>query len=125
MNAETTTPTDIEQEVHNVSAMIAAARQMVAEGQSVDLASLEGTVDAICRLIHDNPPEHSRDIRKALAALVEDLDALEHELTEQHRRLEENLANHTRRLAIEAYSDPADTPATPAEDANGDESPEK
>jgi hypothetical protein len=111
----TTPPTDIQQEVQDVSAMIASARQMVAAGQSVDLVVLERKVDAICRMIHADPPKSSRDIRKALAAVVNDLDALEHELTEQHRRLEETLAGHTRKLAIEAYSDPSESP----EEANG------
>ena len=88
--------------------MIATTRQNHANGEAIDLAVLECEVDALCRAIHANPPNNSRDVRQTLATIVNNLDSLEHELNEQHRKLEKNLAERTRKLAIEAYSDPVD-----------------
>jgi hypothetical protein len=98
----------MQHDIKYVSDMIADARRQLTKGETIKLATLESEVDALCQAIHRNPPQNARDIRQTLAAIVNDLDALEHELNEQHRQLEEGLAERTRKLAIEAYSDPSD-----------------
>ena len=100
---------DMQLEIEKVSEMVSAARRLLTEGKSVDLVALEHEVDDLCQAIHAKPPQNSREVRQALANIVNDLDSLEHEITEQHRQLEKNLAERTRKLAIEAYSDPTDT----------------
>jgi hypothetical protein len=99
---------DMQHDIENVSDMIAVARRQLTKGKAIDLAALECEVDALCQAIHSNPPKNSRDVRQTLATIVNDLDALEHELNDQHRQLEQNLAERTRKLAMEAYSDPAE-----------------
>ncbi len=100
---------EMQREIEKVSGMVSSARCMLTEGKPVDLVALEKEVDDLCQAIHKNTPQNSRTVRQALAAIVNDLDILEHELTEQHRQLEQNLAERTRKLAIEAYSDPSNT----------------
>lgn len=114
---------DMQHDIKNVSDMIADARRQLTKGETIKLATLESEVDALCQAIHRNPPQNARDIRQTLAAIVNDLDALEHELNEQHRQLEEGLAERTRKLAIEAYSDPSDPiePTDPIETNEGRE----
>lgn len=110
MSAEKDSNTnDMQQNIEKVSDMIVAARQLLTNGDAIDLAAIECEVDALCQAIHANPPKNSREVRQALASIVDDLDSLEHELNEQHRQLEQNLAERTRKLAIEAYSDPNGT----------------
>jgi|GEM_PF-2016818 hypothetical protein len=98
---------ELQQGIEAVSDMIVAARKLLAAGEQIDLTSIENEIDTLCQAIHADPPKNSRDIRRGLAAIVDDLDALEHELNDQHRQLEQNLAERTRKLALEAYSDPA------------------
>ena len=125
MNADIKSPNnELPAEIEAVAAMVTAARRDLIDGKSVDLMALEGEVDRLCKAIHADPPKNSRAVRKALAAIVNDLDLLEHALTEQHRQLEQNLAERTRKLAIEAYSDPDETPGdtsggTPGGNSNG------
>ncbi len=99
----------MQREIEKVSGMVSSARCLLTEGKPVDLIALEKEVDDLCQAIHTNTPQNSREVRQALAAIVNDLDLLEHELTEQHRQLEQNLAERTRKLANEAYSDPSNT----------------
>ena len=100
---------NMQQDIEKVMEMVSSARHLLTEGKPVDLIAIEKEVDHLCQAIHTKPPQNSREIRQALAAIVNDLDSLEHELTEQHRTLEQNLAERTRKLAIEAYSDPTNS----------------
>ena len=83
---------DMQLEIEKVSEMVSSARRLLTEGKSVDLVALEHEVDDLCQAIHAKPPQNSREVRQALANIVNDLDSLEHEITEQHRQLEQNLA---------------------------------
>ncbi len=113
MNVESNQhPINIQQEIHAISSLVTSARQDLAEGKNIDLFALESRVDELCRAIHDNPPQNTREVRQVLATIVNNLDALENELTEQHRQLEQGLAERTRKLAIEAYSEPDDNSGT-------------
>jgi len=74
-------------QVRKVASLVGTARQMLAEGRMVDLNALEGKVRELAGAIERTPAGEGSALKGAVAAIVENLDRLESELTAQHRSL--------------------------------------
>lgn len=88
MNAVPTPPRmNIASEIDKVAALVATARNHIAEGRVVDLTALDGRVETVCAEIKRGRPGNGPVLRTALERLIRDLDSLESELTAQFKKV--------------------------------------
>lgn len=94
---------DIMDEVKKVSSLIDTARRLLADQKVVDLAALQGKVETLCAAIKSAPPKQRRNLEAPLGAIIEELDLLATELTEQHEKVTSQIELSVRRQATKAY----------------------
>lgn len=90
-------------ELEKAASLISGARRLMAEGRSVDLSALEERVRTIAAAVKDAPDEVQATYKEHLGALVDVLDALEGDLQDQHKALEEAMKTIKHREAHGAY----------------------
>lgn len=97
--------------IEQISAMVDAARRLVADGHLVDLRTLEARVESFCTALRNAPAEAARELRPAMTGLIDELSRLDQAVrtsqTDTAAKLGETLA---RRRAATAYTG---TPARP------------
>ncbi len=101
-------PDSIENEVERVSALIVAARRMLSEDKIADLAPIEGRVEALCWKVRDISPDHRTPVLLALENMIDNLDHLAEELTEQNRLIAAGFENTSPLRVLAAYTKPGD-----------------
>ena len=107
MNAVPTPPRmDIASEIDKVAALVATARNHIAEGRVVDLTALDGRVETVCAEIKRGRPGNGPVLRTALERLIRDLDCLESELSAQFRKIRPAADSAAPQLAARAYRRP-------------------
>jgi len=87
------------EQLNEVTAMIAEAREAVTEGELVDLTEIQARVHNICLEIQDSPPGDASDIESKIVAMIEDLNSLAQDLKNQQRSLGTEVINNAVRKA--------------------------
>ncbi|MEE9139576.1 MAG: hypothetical protein V3U18_02245 [Alphaproteobacteria bacterium] len=96
---------ELKRRLEQASAVIAAARQTLAEGTLVDLAGLEGEVNDVCGKITELPPEDGGTLKSSLVSLAGDLDLLTEELKAAHEKVAGEIeGTSARQQAAKAYA---------------------
>lgn len=93
----------IRDELEKAASLVYGARRLMAEGRSVDLNALEERVRTITTAVQSAPATVQESYKEHLGVLVEILDALERDLEDQHKALEEGLKSIKLREAHGAY----------------------
>ena len=83
----TTQVQQLKQRLQAASAVVAAARQTIEDGNLVDLTGLEREVASICEGLNALPSAETPAFKAPLVALADDLDRLTHDLTRSQRKL--------------------------------------
>lgn len=94
----------LEERMREAAAGIEAARGLLAQGDMIDLAGLEGHIEALCSEIATLAGENRQRIKPRLVALIDELNTLAGTLQTQHERLTGELKDiSTRQRAVSAY----------------------
>ncbi len=97
----------IAEELQGLNDLVVAARDIVATGQTIDLAPVEQEVERICDDIKRLAPQQSANLKPALLSLIDDLGKLTEDMTACHAELKsqlENMASHSTVAATYAKS---------------------
>lgn len=98
---------EVVRQLDQVQSIVATARRLLAQGNSVDLAKLEARVEEFCGQASNLPPGSGDVIRPKMVALIDELNSLSREMTEQYEDLRENLSGlATSQRAQAAYRKP-------------------
>ncbi len=73
------------QQLDLITEMIGEARDAVQTGQYVDLAEIQGLVQEVCASIQDTPPDDGGLAQEKIVAMIENLNQLADELTDQKK----------------------------------------
>jgi len=93
----------IREELEKAASLISGARRLIAEGRHVDLSAMEERVRAITEAIAAAPSEVANAYKEHLQTLIDALDALEQDLQERHKAMEDGLNTIRHREAQDAY----------------------
>ncbi len=74
----------IEDEIAKLSTLISEAREQIATDHAVELGDFSAKVSEFCELIAANPPEDAERVNELIEAMVQDLNALGQEISDQH-----------------------------------------
>ncbi len=77
----------IEQEIASLSILISQARELVADGNTVNLSALSDKIGVFCASVAETPPEDAEGLAVLIEALVTDLNSLGQEITQQSQEL--------------------------------------
>jgi hypothetical protein len=98
-----TTPDEIMKEAQKISSLIATARRLMADNNSVDLSNLEHKISALCKKAEIADLSQATDVQGVLIAIVEDLNRLDDEVTALYEKAGgPSLEDNTKR-AMDAY----------------------
>ena len=97
--------TDALEQLNDVTAMIAEAREAVADGQLVDLAEIQARVHNICQEIQNSPPGDATEIESKIVAMIGNLNALAQDLKNHQKSLGSDVIHSAVR---KAYKMPGD-----------------
>jgi hypothetical protein len=98
---------DTANDVRELSAMVDAARALVAAGDLVDLDGLDARVTRIIEQLRSVPAPERMDVKPALIALIDAFGALERTIAEKRDATARELGNlAARRRALTAYGTP-------------------
>ena len=97
------TASEMQDEVRKITSLISTARRFLAEDRMIDLAALEGKVQALCDSIHRAAPEDVEGLGPPVAAIIDDLDGLEADLARQYETLTAGHEEAVRPRAVDAY----------------------
>lgn len=101
-------------DLQNVGSIIAAARGLIAKGQSINLQPLEREVKRLCDEIIKLPSMQNAPLRPVMVALIDDLDRLAGEMRARHAELQQQLKGLSEReRATAAYGAPGAGRNTP------------
>ncbi len=79
--------TDTLQQLDEVTAMIAEAREAVVAGEIIDLSEIQARVQNICLEIQETPPDESSTVESKIVAIVANLNSLAEDLKSQQQGL--------------------------------------
>jgi hypothetical protein len=102
--------------IADLATALAGMRAAVAEGAAIDLAGLEGAVEAAMSAAKAAPAAEHAALDRAMRALVQELDQLSNALLRQHHAA-------AQQRALAAYGSPQPAPATPPDGTGGREEP--
>ncbi len=77
----------IEIEIATLATLISDARELVADGNTIELGALSDKIGVFCAAIAENPPAEAEGLATLIEALVADLNALGEDIAEQHKML--------------------------------------
>ncbi len=72
------------QEINNLTHLVAEARQLVQEGNVIDMSNFQERVGELCKAIAANPPADVDGMMAAIQRLVGDLNTLASDLKTLH-----------------------------------------
>ena len=102
---------DIETAIQDAATGIGAARTMLAQGETIDLAGLEQHVHGICAGIEALTMDQRLNLKAALVALIDDLNALTETLNTLYEKTTTELKDQaSRQQALSAYGSRPDKP---------------
>lgn len=82
-------PRDFVAEIEVLRTLVAKGRDLVAQGNSIDLQNFQHHVSGVCAEIAKNPPENSDEVMAAIERLSADLTDLADELRRQGDALDD------------------------------------
>lgn len=94
---------EVASEMGKVASVITTARRMLADGKMVDITSLEGKVEELCKTAKLLPPEERFQVAQAMAHLIQQLDDLATDLQEQYAAMTSQAKTETPARAAAAY----------------------
>lgn len=101
------------QDLGRISDVVNAARDLVADGQLINMAPLENEVDRLCGGIGQLPADDANRVKPLLLSLMDELDRLADEMRARQNEYESELrtlASH--KNAARAYNDAPAAPKT-------------
>lgn len=106
---ESTGPTppmerNVEGALQDAATAIGVARTLLDQGNIIDLEGLEAHVEQACSAIPGLATSDKEKLKPALVALIDGLNTLSEQLSDQHRRISGSLQDiGTRHRAVSAY----------------------
>ncbi len=95
---------NVENALREAATAIDVARTLLRQGGTVDLDGLEAHVEQACNAIPALPASDRQFLKPTLVALIDGLNSLSEQLSEQHRDVTGSLQNIGRRqTAVSAY----------------------
>lgn len=76
---------EFEDEIATLATLISQARELVADGNTIDLTGLSEKVSVFCAHVSANPPSDTEGVMAIIEALVDDLNELGKEIAEQEQ----------------------------------------
>lgn len=76
---------EFEDEIATLATLISQARELVADGNTIDLTGLSEKVSVFCAHVSANPPSDTEGVMAIIDALVQDLNELGKEIAEQEQ----------------------------------------
>ena len=73
---------EFEDEIATLATLISQARELVADGNTIDLTGLSEKVSVFCAHVTANPPSDTEGVMAMIQALVQDLNELGKEIAE-------------------------------------------
>lgn len=75
-------------EIADISKMVDSGKELVAQGNAIDLSNLEAVIGDLCRRMAETPPANPAEVTSAIEKVVNDLtqlgDALRHQSEPKH-----------------------------------------
>jgi hypothetical protein len=81
--------TNPSEQLKDITAMIAEARDAVFIGKSIDMTEIQGLVHEVCEAIQQNPPTDEGRMHDKIVSIVNDLNVLVEELKVQQKQVED------------------------------------
>ena len=98
---------NILENITTLSDIVSAARDLVEEGQIINIQPLEKEVEGICAALADVGAETAREAQPILLCLIEELGRLAETMDQRHRQLGDELRSlDSHGNAASAYSAP-------------------
>lgn len=63
-------------EITDISKMIESGKELVAQGNAIDLSNLEAVIGDLCRRMAEVPPSNPNEVTSAIEKVVNDLSIL-------------------------------------------------
>jgi len=76
------------QEITNLGHLVGEARQLVKDGNVIDMSNFQDRVADLCKAIAENPPSDTDAIMAAIHVLVTDLNQLAEDLKALHPEID-------------------------------------
>ena len=87
--------TDPLEQLIDISAMIAEARDAVYDGKNIDMTEVQGLVKEVCEAIQKNPPADGGDVHDKILTMITNLNLLAEELKNQQKQAGADVIRHT------------------------------
>lgn len=75
-------------EIADISKLVESGKDLVAQGNTIDLSNLEAVIGDLCRRMAEAPPANPQEVTSAIEKVVSDLtqlgDALRHQSKPKH-----------------------------------------
>lgn len=99
------------EDISTISDIVSAARDLVADGQTINIQPLEQEVEDLCARLADSDAEAAREAQPVLLGLIEELGQLAQTMDDCHEKLSGELRSlSTHGNAASAYSAPSTGP---------------
>ena len=99
------------EDISTISDIVSAARDLVADGQTINIQPLEKEVEDICARLAVADADAAREARPVLLCLIEELSHLAQTMDDCHQKLSGELRSQaTHGNAASAYSPPPTGP---------------
>lgn len=76
----------LEDEIAALSTLISQARELVATDHVIDLGNFSVKVEEFCKLVAEKPPEDAESVSGLIETMVQDLNTLAQEISEQQAK---------------------------------------
>ena len=86
--------TDPVEQLIDITAMIAEARDAVYDGTNIDMTEVRGLVQEVCEAIHQNPPADGGDVHDKILTMITNLNLLAEELEIQKKQAGADVIRH-------------------------------
>ena len=86
--------TDPVEQLIDITAMIAEARDAVYDGTNIDMTEVQGLVQEVCEAIQQNPPADGGDIHNKILTMITNLNLLAEELEIQKKQAGADVIQH-------------------------------
>lgn len=86
--------TDPVEQLIDITAMIAEARDAVYDGTNIDMTEVRGLVQEVCEAIQQNPPADGGDIHNKILTMITNLNLLAEELEIQKKQAGADVIRH-------------------------------
>ena len=86
--------TDPLEQLIDITAMIAEARDAVYDGKNIDMTEVQGLVKEVCEAIQKNSPADGGDVHDKILTMITNLNLLAEELKNQQKQAGADVIRH-------------------------------